>query len=160
MLHPFAFMDPSGRLNAYPQDISADNNGSEVEGVECITASALHYVALAGPTLYGQVVNTAAEIASRLISYNSSKLIITDGVVTDLQETKDALVRASDLPFPVLIGGVGGADFKQMESSTGTVATRDIVQFVPNARSAWWTDNGCSGSVGRVTWSILDLHAE
>ncbi|KAI8525398.1 hypothetical protein RHMOL_Rhmol13G0227300 [Rhododendron molle] len=108
MLHPFAFMDPSGRLNVYQQ----------VEGVECITASALDYVALAGPTLFGQVVNTVAEIASCSISYNSSKyfvlLIITDGVVTDLQELK----------------------------------------------MLWWTDNGCSGSVGRVTWSVLDLHAE
>lgn len=51
-------------------------------------------------------------------------------------------MRASDLPLSVLIVGVGSADFKQMEildadngprlsSSTGRVATRDIVQFVP-----------------------------
>jgi len=38
-----------------------------------------------------------------------------DGVVTDLQETKDALVKASDLPLSILIVGVGGADFKEME---------------------------------------------
>ncbi|XP_075656819.1 protein BONZAI 3-like [Castanea sativa] len=128
-------------------------NGSagafEVEGVEGIMAaysSALHNVALAGPTLFGQVINKAAQIAGQSISYNNSKyfvlLIITDGVLTDLQETKDALVRASDLPLSILIVGVGGADFTQMEvldaddgrpleSSTGRVATRDIVQFVP-----------------------------
>jgi hypothetical protein len=35
--------------------------------------------------------------------------------VTDLQETKDALVKASDLPLSILIVGVGGADFKEME---------------------------------------------
>jgi len=51
-------------------------------------------------------------------------------------------VRASDLPLSILIVGVGNADFKQMEildadngkrleSSTGRIATRDIVQFVP-----------------------------
>eukprot|EP00261_Vitis_vinifera_P039572 XP_019080815.1 PREDICTED: protein BONZAI 3 isoform X2 [Vitis vinifera] len=128
-------------------------NGSassiEVEGVQGIMAayaSALNHVALAGPTLFGQVINNAAEIARQSLSYNIRKyfvlLIITDGVVTDLQETKDALVRASDLPLSILIVGVGGADFKQMEildadnscwleSSTGRVATRDIVQFVP-----------------------------
>ncbi|KAL4637280.1 hypothetical protein ACB092_03G066600 [Castanea dentata] len=128
-------------------------NGSagafEVEGVEGIMAaysSALHNVALAGPTLFGQVINKAAQIAGQSISYNNSKyfvlLIITDGVLTDLQETKDALVRTSDLPLSILIVGVGGADFTQMEvldaddgrpleSSTGRVATRDIVQFVP-----------------------------
>ncbi|XP_031394725.1 protein BONZAI 3-like isoform X1 [Punica granatum] len=124
-------------------------NGYEVEGVEGIMAAysgAIHNVSLAGPTLFGQVINKAAEIAGQSLSYNKNKyyvlLIITDGVLTDLQETKDALVRASDLPLSVLIVGVGGADFKQMEildadngkrleSSTGRMATRDIVQFVP-----------------------------
>lgn len=37
--------------------------------------------------------------------------------MTDLQETKDALVKASDLPLSILIVGVGGADFKEMEVS-------------------------------------------
>nr|XP_009759291.1 PREDICTED: protein BONZAI 3-like isoform X2 [Nicotiana sylvestris] len=101
---------------------------------------------LSGPTLFGHVVNKAAEIAAESLKYNQRKyfvlLIITDGVLTDMQETKDALVRASDLPLSILIVGVGSADFTQMEildadnghrleSSTGRVATRDIVQFVP-----------------------------
>ncbi|KAI8012778.1 Protein BONZAI 1 [Camellia lanceoleosa] len=109
-----------------------------LEGIMAAYASALRNVALAGPTLFGQVINTAAEIAGRSLSQDSSKyfvfLIITDGVLTDLQETKDALVMASDLPLSILIVGVGGADFKQMEvldadnghrleSSTGRIAT-------------------------------------
>ncbi|KAK0599755.1 hypothetical protein LWI29_008294 [Acer saccharum] len=125
-------------------------NGSEVEGVDGIMAayaSALHNVSLAGPTLFGPVINMAVEIAGQSLSHDDRSkyfvlLIITDGVLTDLQETKDALVRASDLPLSILIVGVGGADFTQMEildadngcrleSSTGRVATRDIVQFVP-----------------------------
>ncbi|XP_050276699.1 protein BONZAI 3-like isoform X1 [Quercus robur] len=130
-------------------NLNGSTGAFEVEGVEGIMAAyarALHNVALAGPTLFGPVINTAAQIAGQSISYNSSKyfvlLIITDGVVTDLQETKDALVKASDLPLSILIVGVGGADFREMEvldadngrrleSSTGRVATRDIVQFVP-----------------------------
>lgn len=36
-------------------------------------------------------------------------------MITDLQETKDAIVKASDLPLSILIVGVGGADFKEME---------------------------------------------
>lgn len=32
----------------------------------------------------------------------------------------DALVKASDLPLSILIVGVGGADFKEMEVSTST----------------------------------------
>ncbi|PSS10169.1 Protein BONZAI like [Actinidia chinensis var. chinensis] len=130
-------------------NLNGGAGGVEVVGVEGIMASyasALHNVALAGPTLFGQVINTAAEIAGHSLNYNSSKyfvlLMITDGVLTDLQETKDALVRASDLPLSVLIVGVGNADFEQMEildadngrrleGSNGRVATRDIVQFVP-----------------------------
>ncbi|KAG8383348.1 hypothetical protein BUALT_Bualt04G0003100 [Buddleja alternifolia] len=128
-------------------------NGSpsefEVEGVDGMMAaytSALHNVALAGPTLFGQVINKAADIARGSVSCNYAKyyilLIITDGVVTDLQETMDSVVRASDLPLSILIVGVGNANFKEMEildadngrrleSSTGRIATRDIVQFVP-----------------------------
>lgn len=130
-------------------NLSGTPSGHEVDGVEGIMAaysSALQNVSLSGPTLFGQVINTAADIAVSSVSHNSFKyfvlLIITDGVLTDLQETKNALVRASDLPLSVLIVGVGAADFKQMkildadnghrlESSTGRVATRDIVQFVP-----------------------------
>ncbi|KAG2695393.1 hypothetical protein I3760_07G011200 [Carya illinoinensis] len=129
-------------------NLNGSAGGFEAEGVEGIMTaytSALHNVALAGPTLFGQVINTAAQTAGQSLSYNSNKyfvlLIITDGVLTDLQGTKDALVKASDLPLSILIVGVGGADFRQMEvldadngqrleSSTGRVATHDIVQFV------------------------------
>ncbi|KAE8678596.1 Protein BONZAI 3 [Hibiscus syriacus] len=124
-------------------------NASEVEGVHGIMgayASALQNVTLSGPTLFGDVINKAAQMASQAASNDITKyfvlLIITDGVLTDIQQTMDALVRASDLPLSILIVGVGNADFKQMEildvdaghrleSSTGRVATRDIVQFVP-----------------------------
>ncbi|XVF42550.1 hypothetical protein PTKIN_Ptkin01aG0372600 [Pterospermum kingtungense] len=125
------------------------NASEQVEGVEGIMAayaSALHNVTLAGPTLFGNVINTAAQMAGQASSTDITKyfvlLILTDGVLTDIQETTDALVKASDLPLSILIVGVGDADFKQMEildadggcrleSSTGRVATRDIVQFVP-----------------------------
>ncbi|CAH1421718.1 unnamed protein product [Lactuca virosa] len=125
------------------------SGNTEVEGVQGIMAAyqnALHTVSLHGPTLFGHVVNQAAQIAAQSLSQSSSKyfvlLIITDGALTDLQETKDALVRASDLPLSILIVGVGNADFgameildadngQRLESSTGRIATRDIVQFVP-----------------------------
>ncbi|XP_042453755.1 protein BONZAI 3-like [Zingiber officinale] len=122
---------------------------SEVSGVEGIMAAyamALHNVTLAGPTLFGPVIHRAAEIAGQSLLTSRNKyyvlLIITDGVITDLQETINAIVKASDLPLSILIVGVGGADYKEMnildaddgkrlESSTGRIATRDIVQFVP-----------------------------
>ncbi|PIN06451.1 Copine [Handroanthus impetiginosus] len=130
-------------------NLNGSSNYCEVEGIHGIMmayTSALFNVSLAGPTLFGHVVTNAAQIASGSVARNERKyfilLIITDGVITDLQETKDAFVMASDLPLSILIVGVGGADFKEMEildadkgerleSSTGRVASRDIVQFVP-----------------------------
>ncbi|XP_055961076.1 protein BONZAI 1-like [Mercurialis annua] len=130
-------------------NLNGSSNHCEVEGIQGIMMaynSALFNVSLAGPTLFGPVINTAALFASQSLANGGKKyfvlLIITDGVVTDLQETKDAIVKASDLPLSILIVGVGGADFKEMEildadkgerleSYTGRVASRDIVQFVP-----------------------------
>ncbi|KAK9117713.1 hypothetical protein Sjap_016660 [Stephania japonica] len=130
-------------------NLNGSNYQPEVEGIQGIMmayTSALYNVSLAGPTLFGPVINNAAVIASQAVATSQQKyfvlLIITDGVITDLQETKDALVKASDLPLSILIVGVGGADFKEMEvldadkgdrleNYAGRVATRDIVQFVP-----------------------------
>ncbi|KAK9072349.1 hypothetical protein SSX86_008783 [Deinandra increscens subsp. villosa] len=128
---------------------NGNNPAYQVAGIEGIMTAyqqALSNVSLAGPTLFGHVITSAATIASQSMAANEHKyfvlLIITDGVITDLQETMDAIVKASDLPLSILIVGVGGADFKEMEildadkgdklqSSTGRVASRDIVQFVP-----------------------------
>lgn len=67
-------------------------------------------------------------------------LIITDGEITDLDQTRQAIVNASNLPVSIIIVGVGEANFKAMEfldgdsgvlkSVTGEPAAWDIVQFV------------------------------
>ena len=71
-------------------------------------------------------------------------LLLTDGAVTDVEATREAVVRASHLPMSVIIVGVGGADFEAMEqldadggplhTRSGEAAARDIVQFVPYRR--------------------------
>jgi len=68
-------------------------------------------------------------------------LIITDGEITDLDQTRQSIVNCSKLPMSIIIVGVGEADFKAMEfldgdggvlkSVSGEAAVRDIVQFVP-----------------------------
>ncbi|BBH03600.1 Development and Cell Death domain protein [Prunus dulcis] len=118
-------------------NLNGSSHYCEVEGIQGIMmayTSALQNVSLAGPTLFGPVITNAALNASQSVA---------NGWSSDrFQETKDALVKASDLPLSILIVGVGGADFKEMEildadkgerleSSTGRVASRDIVQFVP-----------------------------
>ncbi|GFN92619.1 copine-7 [Plakobranchus ocellatus] len=68
-------------------------------------------------------------------------LLLTDGVLSDMSEVRDALVQASSLPLSLIIVGVGDANFRDMnildgddgvlKSTKGHPAKRDIVQFVP-----------------------------
>jgi vacuolar-type H+-ATPase subunit F/Vma7 len=42
-------------------------------------------------------------------------LLITDGVINDLQKTIDEIVRGSSLPLSIIIVGVGKENFESME---------------------------------------------
>ncbi|GLD71208.1 copine-8, partial [Lates japonicus] len=64
-------------------------------------------------------------------------LIISDGVITDMAQTKESIVNAASLPMSIIIVGVGPAEFDEMIeldgdeeriSSQGRYAERDIVQ--------------------------------
>ncbi|ESO91350.1 hypothetical protein LOTGIDRAFT_228802 [Lottia gigantea] len=103
----------------------------------CITK-----VQLYGPTNFAPVINHIARFAAQ--SVNGSNyyvlLIITDGVISDMNYTKEAIVKCSALPMSIIIVGVGDAEFDAMDeldsdndrlSYRGNYAERDIVQFVP-----------------------------
>ena len=67
-------------------------------------------------------------------------MIITDGEIHDMDETKSIIVEASELPLSIIIIGVGMEKFKMMKEldsdgkllrdASGRSAKRDIVQFV------------------------------
>ena len=67
-------------------------------------------------------------------------LILTDGEIHDMAETKSLICKISHLPASVIIVGVGNERFQMMEEldsdntllrdNYGNVAKRDIVQFV------------------------------
>ena len=42
-------------------------------------------------------------------------MILTDGVISDMDDTIKAIVDASFLPMSIIIVGVGNADFTDME---------------------------------------------
>ena len=67
-------------------------------------------------------------------------LILTDGEIHDMDKVVDLIVKNTDLPFSIIIVGIGTAGFSNMErldgdsglyGSNGQKAARDIVQFVP-----------------------------
>lgn len=135
--------------------LTGDFFDPEVEGVEGIVdvyRSALEAVKLHGPTKFAPIVRLAANLAKQFehddFSDSQTKmkyfvlLIVTDGVVNDMQDTINEVVRASKFPISIVIIGVGDEDFSLMDeldadvtplvsSETGEQMTRDIVQFVP-----------------------------
>ncbi len=97
-----------------------------------------------GPSTYRVIFQKAREIASALNCTQEKQkyailLLLTDGVLTDKQETILEIIRATKLPLSVVIVGVGEADFSDMVDLDGDrnllrtdteIAERDIVQFV------------------------------
>uniref|UniRef100_A0A668AZK9 Copine 3 n=1 Tax=Myripristis murdjan TaxID=586833 RepID=A0A668AZK9_9TELE len=117
-----------------------------IEGVVAAYQKCLPEVKLYGPTNFAPIINHAAHFARQALRQNTASqyyvlLMITDGVITDMDQTAAAIVEASRLPMSIIIVGVGNADFSAMEfldsddkllrSPWGDVAARDIVQFVP-----------------------------
>jgi len=113
-----------------------------LEGILSSYYTSLNNVQLYGPTNFSPVINHVAKFAQVYQGDPSNYfilLIITDGIITDFEETKASLVAASSLPMSVIIVGVGNEDFSSMETldgdngrlqSQGAFAKRDIVQFV------------------------------
>ncbi len=74
---------------------------------------------LYGPTHFAPLIDLINEMTEfRQVSQVNQKytilLIITDGVINDLQATIDEIVRGSRLPLSIIIVGVGNADFSSM----------------------------------------------
>lgn len=107
-----------------------------IDGVLNAYRNALYNVRLSGPTVFAGIVDAAADHARRESRGNDQSytilLIITDGVINDVDETLDALYRASSVPMSIVIIGVGDADFSDMNLLDGDDMgrERDIVQFV------------------------------
>ncbi|KAH7057598.1 KIAA1599 protein-like protein [Linnemannia elongata] len=119
----------------------------EVDGVDGILAAywhALQFSELWGPTNFSPVINQTAAICNQHRSGDIEEyyvlLILTDGVITDMDNTVNAIISASRLPLSIIIVGVGSANFDNMNvldaddeplRANGKTMARDIVQFVP-----------------------------
>uniref|UniRef100_A0A8C4SP37 Copine Vb n=1 Tax=Erpetoichthys calabaricus TaxID=27687 RepID=A0A8C4SP37_ERPCA len=139
-----AKLPPDGRVShEFPLNGNIENpycNG--IEGILEAYHQSLKTVQLYGPTNFAPVVNHVARYAAAVQdgSQYFVLLIITDGVISDMAQTKEAIVNAAKLPMSIIIVGVGQAEFDAMVeldgddiriSSRGKLAERDIVQFVP-----------------------------
>ena len=140
-----ARLPPDGRVshefyvNGHPSNPYCER----ISGVLSAYRSCISKIQLYGPTNFAPTINHVAKVARNFIdgSQYFVLLIVTDGIITDMEQTKSAIVDAALLPISIIIVGVGGADFDAMEEldgdtvrvtdQRGRVASRDIVQFVP-----------------------------
>ncbi|KAM9654996.1 copine-9 isoform 12-T12 [Morphnus guianensis] len=135
-----------------PIPVSQNNNVDNpscagIEGVLESYLQSLRTVQLYGPTNFAPVINQVAGAAAQVTdgSQYHVLLIITDGVISDMLQTKEAIVtvsapsftvssphvgccpgchpasapQASALPMSIIIVGVGPAEFEAMEELDG-----------------------------------------
>uniref|UniRef100_A0A8C9VYB4 Copine 4 n=1 Tax=Scleropages formosus TaxID=113540 RepID=A0A8C9VYB4_SCLFO len=129
--------------------VNFDEENPECAGIQGVVdayQNCLPKIQLYGPTNIAPIIQKVASSASEEMHTKEAMeyfilLILTDGVITDMADTREAIVHASHLPMSVIIVGIGNADFSDMQmldgddgilrSPKGEPVLRDIVQFVP-----------------------------
>jgi len=135
--------------------LTGNPNNPSVPGVAGILSAyhqALQTAKLSGPTNFAPIIrkitneakqNLLPPKADNPLNKYHILTIITDGIITDMDETKDAIIDACDVPLSIIIIGVGKANFDKMVEldsdrysleSGNRISTRDLVQFLPLAK--------------------------
>jgi hypothetical protein len=85
---------------------SSDPRCGGVQGVLDTYSKCLPNIQLFGPTNFAEVITVAANQARRAATHEYVVLlIITDGEISDLDKTIDAIVQASNLALSIIIVG-------------------------------------------------------
>ncbi|VDP97996.1 unnamed protein product [Trichobilharzia regenti] len=120
-----------------------------------------------GPILFSPIIREVSEAAKRSEAADNYYvlLILTNGTVDDWIETKKAVIEASFLPVSIIVLGVGGGKFPEMEildQDFGLLkvgqeqACRDNVQFVQMRRFLRLAADGSDS----IRWSKVALAKE
>ena len=124
-------------------NLQEDPNIHLIENVIQEYHKALQCVQLYGPTKFAPIIRSTNDMikAENDITNYQVLMILTDGMIDDVDDTINELVEGSFLPLSVIIIGVGKADFSTMNvldaddnplvDSNGRKSVRDLVQFVP-----------------------------
>jgi len=134
----------NGSFGPINHNFQVNKGPAEVRGVEGIINAyrgVVNELMFSGPTCFTPIINSTiarAKCTQEKQQY-TILLMITDGTITDLDTTIDAIIAASNAPMSILIIGVGPEDFSSMEQldadkktlkANGETAKRDCVQFV------------------------------
>jgi hypothetical protein len=113
-------MSATGQYSPVQHCFPVYGGGFEVQGVAGILQAyrdCLPRVNLSGPTIFTPLLTqTLQKIQSRGGCTQSSQkydvlLILTDGIINDMEQTIDTIVTLSNHPISIIIIGVGNADF-------------------------------------------------
>ena len=117
----------------------------EIEGIDGILKTYqknIKDIHMAGPTFFSSIMDIFMDFAveGRDLKTYFVLLILTDGEIHDMNETKKMIIEASKLPCSIIIVGIGDEDFdmmieldsddKALKDDKNNEAKRDIVQFV------------------------------
>ena len=129
--------------------LSLNPNDPNIQGIEGILQAyrnILNQTKLYGPTYFHFILNHIISLVKEDVMAENKMnytiiMILTDGIIDDMDDTIDSLVEASFLPISVIIIGIGDANFSNMNyldaddeplvDRNGRKADRDLVQFVP-----------------------------
>jgi len=110
-------------------------NCSGINGVLQAYQQSFNSLQLYGPTYFAPLIRNIASLAKQTIgSKYYILLIITDGEITDMTSTIEAIKEASLTPLSIIVVGVGNDNFtsmNQLDDDNHVLFSRDIVQFVP-----------------------------
>eukprot|EP00767_Chilomastix_cuspidata_P000574 gnl/Chilomastix_cuspidata/1149.p2 GENE.gnl/Chilomastix_cuspidata/1149~~gnl/Chilomastix_cuspidata/1149.p2 ORF type:complete len:395 (+),score=210.02 gnl/Chilomastix_cuspidata/1149:528-1712(+) len=140
----------AGASHFFPLDVA--NNNFNLVGIPGLIDAYRRTVPLlrfSGPTNFQPTISHVTQFARQTLSEERLLfhvlLILTDGVITDMPQTVQAIVEASQFPLAIIIVGVGGADFSRMDEldaddgllcAGGRQQLYDNVQFVPFRKHA------------------------
>lgn len=78
----------------------------------------MKHVSFSGPTYFAPLIKEIVQATKTSYLANPETytilLILTDGDIHDMQETKDWIVEGSELPLSIIIIGIGDANFDRM----------------------------------------------
>ena len=150
----FCFIDSTlnnfvGKYTDFNYPINCNLNDPNIKYINGVLKEYRNFITkihLSGPTYFAPMINdlnyeVKKEIGKGQIMNYHILMILTDGMIDDMEDTKDALVEASFLPISVIIIGIGDGDFGKMDildadenplyDRNRRKADRDLVQFVP-----------------------------
>ena len=109
-------------------NINFNENDANIIGVDNIIKfykDSLDKVILSAPTYFSPVIKKVLNKINEDLKERANEnnyyilLILTDGIITDMNETRDCIVEGSKLPLSIILIGIGEADFSNMDILDG-----------------------------------------